>query len=120
MATFVYMATYGYDNPNRATLPFFLALGAAEAGHTPEIILANDSVVFIRDDISANLKAHGFLPLAEIMAELVKRNVMFHVCGGCAKARNITEADLVGKNARMVARHTVAEIMAAADRVVTV
>ena len=36
MATLVYSSTTGSEDPTRATLPYIMANGAVEAGHTAE------------------------------------------------------------------------------------
>ena len=59
MAKILYQGTHGTDDPTRASMPFHMALGAVEAGHTPEIGLAGDAVVCIKDNIIDSVK--GFL-----------------------------------------------------------
>ena len=40
MAKIFIIATHGSEDPTRAGLAFFMAKGAIEAGHQPEILLA--------------------------------------------------------------------------------
>ena len=59
MAKILYQGTHGTDDPTRASMPFHMALGAVEAGHTPEIGLAGDAVVCIKDNIIDSVKGVG-------------------------------------------------------------
>ena len=51
MTKILYLGTYGADDPTRASMPFHMALGAAEAGHSAEINLAGDGfLLYSRQD----------------------------------------------------------------------
>ena len=51
MTKILYVGTHGTDDPTRASLPFHMALGAIEAGHSVEINIAGDAVACIQDKI---------------------------------------------------------------------
>lgn len=91
MAKLMFCATYGFDNPNRATLVMYLAEGAVEAGHEVTLALMNDTVTLLKRDTAAELQAHGFPPFLE-MLENFSGEIL--VCTGCANKRGIFEEDV--------------------------
>jgi predicted peroxiredoxin len=52
MARLLLISTHGSEDPTRAGLAFFLAKGAVEAGHQPEIVLAGDAAVLARKEVA--------------------------------------------------------------------
>jgi len=48
MARLLIISTHGSEDPTRAGLAFFMAKGAVEAEHKPEIVLAGDASVLAR------------------------------------------------------------------------
>ena len=52
MAKIFIIATHGSEDPTRAGLAFFMAKGAIEAGHQPEILLAGDGSVIARKSVA--------------------------------------------------------------------
>ena len=80
MATLLYLATHGPDDPTKACIPFHLAAnGAAEAGIGCAINLVGDAVVLIQDAIVENLVPFGIAPLRELMAKLRQHEVPIYV-----------------------------------------
>lgn len=118
MANMIYAATYGYDNSTRATLPFFMAKGAVDGGHQADIILIGDATALIQATVATDVKALGFPPLTELMAYLKEKGSKIYICGGCAKARGMTDADLQAADGEVVNSVDVANLMAAADKVI--
>jgi predicted peroxiredoxin len=70
VATILYISTWGSDDPTRATIPFHLANGALEAGHTPMIALAAEASYVMKDGIADLVHGVGIPPLKELMAKL--------------------------------------------------
>ncbi len=56
MAHILYYGTHGSDEPTRAVLPFHMAKGALEAGHTAEIALIGDATFLMKDAIAKEVK----------------------------------------------------------------
>src|SRR2546426_11982938 len=48
LARILIISTHGSEDPTRAGLAFFLAKGAVEAGHKPEIVLGGDAAGLAR------------------------------------------------------------------------
>jgi predicted peroxiredoxin len=66
MARLVIISTHGSEDPTRAGLAFFIAKGAVEAGHKPEIVLAGDAAVLARKVVADSVLPVGIPPLEEL------------------------------------------------------
>ena len=64
---FMYLATYGSEDPTRATLPFLMAKGAKEAGYDVEIALMGNSVVLFNETVAASVQGVGVAALKDLM-----------------------------------------------------
>jgi predicted peroxiredoxin len=67
MARLLIISTHGSEDPTRAGLAFFMAKGAVEAGHKPEIVLAGDASVLARKAVADSVIAMGIPPLKELV-----------------------------------------------------
>ncbi|MGH7353535.1 MAG: hypothetical protein ACRELS_03040 [Candidatus Rokuibacteriota bacterium] len=72
-------ATYGYDNATRASLPFFVAKGAAEAGIEVGIVLALDATVLVKPELRKHVQPHGLPPLEELFQFAVDHKIPVYV-----------------------------------------
>ena len=80
MASLLYIATHGPDDPTKACIPFHLAVnGAAEAGIEAAINLAGDATVLIQDRYIENLTPLGLPPLRELMAKIREKGIAIHI-----------------------------------------
>ncbi len=79
MAKLLITATYGYDNSTRASLPFFVAKGAAEAGIDVGIVLALDATVLIKPEFRKHVQPYGFPPLDELFQFAVDHKISVYV-----------------------------------------
>jgi len=75
MAKFFIIATHGSEDPTRAGLAFFMAKGAIEAGHQPEILLAGDGSVIARKSVADSILPVGIPPLKELIQFILKHKV---------------------------------------------
>ena len=67
MARLLIISTHGSEDPTRAGLAFFMAKGAVEAGHKPEIVLAGDAAVLARRVVADSVLPLGIPPLKELV-----------------------------------------------------
>jgi predicted peroxiredoxin len=67
VARLLLISTHGSEDPTRAGLAFFLAKGAVEAGHTPEVVLAGDAAVLARKTVADAIVPVGIPPLKELI-----------------------------------------------------
>jgi predicted peroxiredoxin len=79
MAHILYYGTHGSDEPTRAVLPFHMAKGALEAGHTAEIALIGDATFLMKDAIAKEVKGVAVPNAAAIIAELAAKGVKISV-----------------------------------------
>ncbi len=78
MARILIIASHGSEDPTRAGLAFFMAKGAVEAGHSPEIVLAGDGSVLARRAVADSIYPVGIPPLKELVAFALEHGVPVH------------------------------------------
>ena len=77
---FLYIGSFGSEDPTRAGLTFVMAKGAKEAGHDVEIALTmEDAVVLFNEAVAANVQPMGLPSLKELLA--FARTNKISVCG---------------------------------------
>jgi predicted peroxiredoxin len=114
----LFVATHGADDPNRATFPFLLARGTVRAGQPTQIMLIGDGTTLVIPGVLNGIVAAGPPPLREIYADLGPARPLL-VCMGCARARGVTDEDVVAFEAQWIAGPGLDTLIAAAGRVVT-
>ncbi|HYX90754.1 MAG TPA: DsrE family protein [Myxococcaceae bacterium] len=67
MARLLIISTHGSEDPTRAGIAFFMAKGAVEGGHRPEVVLAGDAAVLARKPVADSVVPVGVPPLKELM-----------------------------------------------------
>lgn len=72
-------ATHGSDNSTRASLPFFVAKGAAEAGIDVGLVLALDATVLVKPELRKHVQPYGFPPLDELFRFAVDHKIPVYV-----------------------------------------
>ena len=85
----------GTDNPNRSTRAIHLAKVAKEQGKNVAMFLLDDAVYIVKKGIADHLKAATGDVADDLLAYLQEYEVPLYACTPCAKARQITEADLI-------------------------
>ena len=78
MARLLIISTHGSEDPTRAGLAFFMAKGAVEAGHKPEIVLAGDAAVLARRVVADSVLPLGIPPLKELVQFALDNKVPVH------------------------------------------
>ncbi|MFN2140356.1 MAG: DsrE family protein [Candidatus Promineifilaceae bacterium] len=89
------MATHGPEDPERATIPFVMALAALASDMTAIIGFQSNGVLLARKDCARHVFASGFPPLAELMENYLEMGGEFYVCGPCVQSRQIEKDDLI-------------------------
>jgi uncharacterized protein involved in oxidation of intracellular sulfur len=95
MARFIISGSRGTDDPTMATLPFMAAKVASEQGHDVILWLWNEAVTLGRKGTADYVTGVNLTPLKELLVAVQAAGIPLWVCGACAVARQITEADLV-------------------------
>lgn len=91
----VIVASCGTNNPNRSTRAIHLATVAQKLGKTVTLFLLDEAVYLAKKGLIENLKAATGDVADDLMAHLQAHNVPILACTPCAKARRITEEDLI-------------------------
>ena len=78
MARILVISTHGSEDPTRAGLAFFLAKGAVEAGHEPEVVLAGDAAVLARRTVAESVVPVGIPPLKELVVFALDNKIPVH------------------------------------------
>lgn len=92
---FLISGSRGTDDPTMATLPFMAAKAAREQGHDVVLFLWNEAVTLARPGIGDHVTGVNLPPLKDVLAAVQAADIPIWVCGACAAARKIGEADLV-------------------------
>lgn len=91
MGRFLFVLSRGLEDPTRATRAFQLAKVAREKGHTVDVFLVDDGVVYAETGIADNVKAPTGDGVKPYMDYLVQNQVPFHICTPCARSRHLDE-----------------------------
>jgi predicted peroxiredoxin len=78
MARLLIISTHGSEDPTRAGLAFFMAKGAVEGGHQPEVVLAGDAAVLARKQVADSVVPVGIPPLKELTQFALDHGVPVH------------------------------------------
>lgn len=94
--------TTGLEDPERVTVAFLVALGAAEAGRSTMMFLTKEAVRLAIPGVGRATACDGCPPLAELMDRYERAGGRYLVCALCVKAKHldadafITGADVGG------------------------
>jgi predicted peroxiredoxin len=95
MSTFIISGSRGTDDPTMATLPFIAAKTAREQGHDVILWLWNEAVTLGRKGVADHVIGVNLTPLRDLLSSVQAAGIPIWVCGACAVARQMGEADLV-------------------------
>ncbi len=87
-------SAWGSDDPSRASFAFNHSLALADAGHEVQIFLLGEATVLMRKAVVDAVVPIGWPPLKETFEKIVAGKIPVFACGGCSRARGITEADV--------------------------
>lgn len=90
----------GTDNPNRSTRAIHLATVAHRQGKNVTLFLLDEAVYLAKKGLLDNLRAATGDVADDLMTYLQANSVPVLVCTPCAKARGVSEQDLI-EGARM-------------------
>lgn len=92
---FLISGSRGTDDPTMATLPFMAAKVAHEQGQDVILFLWNEAVTLARPGIGDHITGVNLPPLKDVLTAIQAAGIPIWVCGACATARKVGEADLV-------------------------
>jgi len=90
-----YIATYGEDNPEKATIPFILATGAMAMEVIPVIILQSNAVMLAVKDFAEKIIFKEGISLKQLINNYTEAGYKLLLCGPCVEKRNLQEKDFI-------------------------
>jgi uncharacterized protein len=90
----IFNATYGKEDPERASLPFVAGNVAATAGQEAIVFCTIEAVWLGTKGGTDGIASKGLDPLSKIYSDFVGKGGKVWLCGACTKPRGITEGQL--------------------------
>jgi len=92
---FLINCSHGKNNAEDATVAFIAAAAATALSEEVVVFLTSDAVRLATPDYADDVQAEGYLPLLKFLDEFLAGNGKLWVCPACAKARGITQDDII-------------------------
>lgn len=116
---FLIHITCGPENATKAALGFLVAKTALDEGHTVSLFLAGDAVTLLKDTEMDKVVGLGTGKLREHYEAIAKAGGKFYLSGMSSKARNVTDADIMGKPAEFAMPTVLVRLATDSDRMFT-
>ncbi|HEY2794508.1 MAG TPA: hypothetical protein VGJ28_19260 [Micromonosporaceae bacterium] len=87
--------TTGLEDPEKVTVAFLVAVGAAEAGRPTLMFLTKEAVRLVTNGVARAVACEGCPPLQELTARYAAAGGTYLTCPICFNARHLDEASLV-------------------------
>ncbi|MBB3751445.1 putative peroxiredoxin [Mycolicibacterium sp. BK634] len=87
--------TTGLEDPERVTVAFLVALGAAEAGRPTMMFLAKEAARLAVPGVGIGTACEGCPPLAELIERYERAGGRYLVCPLCVRSRNLDAATFI-------------------------
>ncbi|OYN74387.1 DsrE family protein [Mycolicibacterium sphagni] len=85
----------GLEDPERVTVAFLMALGAAESGRPTMMFLAKEAVRLAVPGVGVGTSCDGCPPLAELIDRYHSAGGHYLVCSLCVRAKNLDAANFI-------------------------
>jgi len=85
----------GLEDPEKVTVAFLVAVGAAEQGRTTLMFLTKEAVRLVTGSVAVGVACAGCPPLAELTARFVAAGGAYLVCPICFNAKELADDSLV-------------------------
>lgn len=95
MEKLLIISTHAEDNPEKATLPFVVAVAALASDMQPTIALQSMGVHLATKGYAKLVHESSFPPLEDLLRSFIEGGGRLLVCSPCMKKRGIDPADLV-------------------------
>ena len=87
--------TTGLEDPEKVTVAFLVAVGAAESGRPTLMFQAKEAVRLALDGVAVGVACDGCPPLQDLLGRYEKAGGRFMVCPVCFIAKQLDKGDLV-------------------------
>jgi predicted peroxiredoxin len=86
----------GMEDPERVTVAFLVAVGAAEQGRPTLMFLTKEAVRLVMPGVATGVACEGCPPLADLLERYERAGGRFLVCPICFDARRLDKGHLLG------------------------
>jgi predicted peroxiredoxin len=87
--------TTGLEDPERVTVAFLVAVGAAEQDRSTLMFLTKEAARLALEGVATAVACEGCPPLAELVDRYVKAGGRYLVCPICFDARKLDKGQLI-------------------------
>ena len=87
--------TTGMEDPERVTIAFLVAVGAAEEGRPTLMFLTKEAARLAVEGVATGVACEGCPPLAELAGRYVSAGGRYLVCPICFEARKLAKSQLI-------------------------
>ncbi len=87
--------TTGLEDPEKVTVAFLVAVGAAESGRPTLIFLTKEAVRLALDGVAVGTACDGCPPLPDLMKRYEAAGGSYYVCPICFDAKKLDKAALI-------------------------
>ena len=87
--------TTGLEDPEKVTVAFLVAVGAAETGRPTLMFLTKEAVRLALGGFTAGVACEGCPPLPDLLARYEAAGGRYYVCPICFDAKKLDKGDLV-------------------------
>ena len=87
--------TTGLEDPEKVTVAFLVAVGAAESGRPALMFLAKEAVRLATSGTAAGTACEGCPPLAELVKRYEAAGGRYYVCPICFNAKKLSPDSLI-------------------------
>ena len=87
--------TTGLEDPEKVTVAFLVAVGAAESGRPTLMFQAKEAVRLALEDVAAGVACDGCPPLPDLLRRYHKAGGRYLVCPVCFNAKQLDKSSLL-------------------------
>jgi len=85
----------GLEDPEKVTVAFLVAVGAAESGRPTLMFQTKEAVRLALDGVAAGVACDGCPPLRDLLARYEKADGKYMVCPVCFNAKQLDQGCLI-------------------------
>jgi predicted peroxiredoxin len=85
----------GLEDPEKVTVAFLVAVGAAESGRPTLMFQTKEAVRLALDGVAAGVACDGCPPLRDLLARYEKADGKYMVCPVCFNAKQLDKGSLI-------------------------
>jgi len=85
----------GLEDPEKVTVAFLVAVGAAESGRPTLIFQAKEAVRLALQGVATGVACDGCPPLADLLTRYERAGGTYMVCPVCFNAKQLDKGDLL-------------------------